>query len=170
MWRAAAVTRLEPPGGWRWYETALVFGSSWTTARVNVSPWQERNHAGWPDRQEQATQRLMARYPGGHQVANYDDLRLVSLLTTDDVATDEFLADTLGELGSADRDTVDTVRTWIAEQCNTSRTAARLYTHRNTVIRRIARADTLLPRPLAENLVDVAAALEILRWRPVEHR
>ncbi len=117
-----------------------------------------------------ATQRLMARYPDGHQVANYDDLRLVSLLTTDDVATDEFLADTLGELGSADRDTVDTVRTWIAEQCNTSRTAARLYTHRNTVIRRIARADTLLPRPLAENLVDVAAALEILRWRPVEHR
>ena len=28
-----------------------------------------------------------------------------------------------------------------------------------------ARADELLPRPLADNLVDIAAALELLRWR-----
>ena len=48
---------------------------------------------------------------------------------------------------------------------NTSRTAERLYTHRNTVLRRLARADELLPCPLAENVVSVAAALEVLRWR-----
>ena len=46
-----------------------------------------------------------------------------------------------------------------------SNPAERLYTHRNTVIRRLARADELLPRPLADNLVDIAAALELLRWR-----
>jgi hypothetical protein len=33
------------------------------------------------------------------------------------------------------------------------------------VLRRLARADELLPRPLAENVLGVAAALEVLRWR-----
>ncbi|WP_232016926.1 PucR family transcriptional regulator [Gordonia insulae] len=116
-----------------------------------------------------ATQRLMAQLASPQQVAGHEDVRLVSLLTSDPTATDEFLADTLGDLGTADVDTIETVRTWIAEQCNTSRTAERLYAHRNTVIRRLARADELLPRPVAANLVDVAAALEILRWRPHDH-
>jgi DNA-binding PucR family transcriptional regulator len=57
------------------------------------------------------------------------------------------------------------VRTYIREQCNASRTAERLYTHRNTVLRRLARADELLPRPLAEDVIGVGAALEVLRWR-----
>ncbi len=55
--------------------------------------------------------------------------------------------------------------TYVRELGSTSRTAQRLYTHRNTVLRRLARADELLPRPLAENAVAVAAALEVLRWR-----
>ncbi|MDT5184257.1 MAG: hypothetical protein QOJ20_2428 [Mycobacterium sp.] len=46
-----------------------------------------------------------------------------------------------------------------------SRAAARLYTHRNTLLRRLARADELLPRPLAESSVSVAVALGVLRWR-----
>jgi DNA-binding PucR family transcriptional regulator len=57
------------------------------------------------------------------------------------------------------------VLTYVRELGSTSRTAQRLYTHRNTVLRRLARADELLPRPLAENAVAVAAALEVLRWR-----
>jgi DNA-binding PucR family transcriptional regulator len=57
------------------------------------------------------------------------------------------------------------VLTYVRELGSTSRTAERLYTHRNTVLRRLARADELLPRPLAENVVSVAAALEVLRWR-----
>ncbi|MEE4024906.1 helix-turn-helix domain-containing protein [Gordonia sp. PKS22-38] len=113
-----------------------------------------------------STQRLMAQYASAPHVARHEDVRLISLLTSDATATDEFLSDTLGALTTADPDTIVTLRTWIAEQCNTSRTAERLYTHRNTVIRRLARADTLMPRPVAENIVDVAAGLEILRWRP----
>ncbi|MFW0794377.1 helix-turn-helix domain-containing protein [Gordonia sp. CPCC 205515] len=112
------------------------------------------------------TQRLVAQLASPQQIARYDDVRLVSLLTTDPGAADDFVHDTLGDLPSADPDTIHTLRTWISLQCNTSRTAEHLYTHRNTVIRRLARADELLPRPLAENLVDVAAALEVLRWSP----
>ncbi|WAC53592.1 PucR family transcriptional regulator [Gordonia sp. SL306] len=113
-----------------------------------------------------ATQRLVAQLASPQQVARHEDVRLVALLTTDPTTTEEFLTDTLGDLAVAEGDVIETVRTWIAEQCNTSRTAERLYAHRNTVIRRLARADELLPRPIGENLVDVAAALEILRWRP----
>ncbi|GAB2635551.1 hypothetical protein GCM10027068_13820 [Prescottella soli] len=50
------------------------------------------------------------------------------------------------------------------EQCSTTRTAERLYIHRNTVVRRLARADELMPRPLASNPIVVGAALEVLRW------
>jgi DNA-binding PucR family transcriptional regulator len=99
------------------------------------------------------------------QVACYEDVQLVAVLTAEPTQADEFLADTLGDLLHADPDTQQAVRTYVRELGSTSRTAERLYTHRNTVLRRLARADELLPRPLAENVVGVAAALEVLRWR-----
>ncbi|EFV14666.2 PucR family transcriptional regulator [Segniliparus rugosus] len=112
-----------------------------------------------------ATQRMLARLTSPHQVAHYDDIALVALLTSDSARADEFLRDTLGGLLTAERDIRDTVATYIREQCNTSRAAERLYTHRNTIIRRLARADELLPLPLPHNIVAVAAALEVVRWR-----
>ncbi|RPA59407.1 PucR family transcriptional regulator [Gordonia oryzae] len=115
--------------------------------------------------QAMTTQRRHARLGATRQVVHYDDIRLVSLLTSDTSAGDDFVTDTLGDLADADADLKDTLRTWIRLQCNTSRTAEVLYTHRNTVIRRLDRADDLLPRPLADTVVDVAAALEVLRWR-----
>jgi DNA-binding PucR family transcriptional regulator len=98
-------------------------------------------------------------------VASYDDVQLVALLTGDPTQADEFLTRTLGELRHADADTRAAVVTYVRELGSTSRTAERLYTHRNTVLRRLARADSLLPRPLTENAVNVAVALELLRWR-----
>jgi DNA-binding PucR family transcriptional regulator len=92
-------------------------------------------------------------------------VQLVELLTGEPTQADEFLVDTLGGLLHAEADTQQTVLTYVRELGSTSRTAERLYTHRNTVLRRLARADELLPRPLAENVVGVAAALEVLRWR-----
>ncbi|WP_073486374.1 PucR family transcriptional regulator [Streptoalloteichus hindustanus] len=112
-----------------------------------------------------ATQRMLTRLTSPRQVARYEDVQLVALLTAEPSQADEFLTATLGDLCHADPDTQETVATYVREQCNTTRTAERLYTHRNTVLRRLARADELLPRPLAENVVDVAAALEVLRWR-----
>ncbi|GAB3854398.1 PucR family transcriptional regulator [Dactylosporangium cerinum] len=110
-------------------------------------------------------QRMLTRLTSPQQVARYEDVQLVALLTAEPTQADEFLADTLGDLLHADPATRFTVLTYVREQCSTTRTAERLYTHRNTVLRRLARADELLPRPLEENVVSVGAALEVLRWR-----
>jgi DNA-binding PucR family transcriptional regulator len=110
-------------------------------------------------------QRSHPEWPVPCQVARYEDVQLVALLTAEPTQADDFLADTLGDLLHADTDTRQAVLTYVRELGSTSRTAERLYTHRNTVLRRLARADELLPRPLAENVVGVAAALEVLRWR-----
>jgi DNA-binding PucR family transcriptional regulator len=96
------------------------------------------------------TQQLMARLRSPQQIALFSDVQLVALITAD--------TDRAAELQV-------TVRTFVDEQCNASRAAARLYTHRNTLLRRLARADELLPRPLAESSVNVAVALDVLRWR-----
>ena len=113
-----------------------------------------------------ATQRMLARLTSPCQVARYQDVQLVALLTADPAQADEFLADTLGDLLlHADARTRDVVATYLREQCCATRTAQRLSTHRNTVLRHLARADELLPRPLADDVVGVAAALEVLRWR-----
>ncbi|GIF09753.1 hypothetical protein Asi03nite_72910 [Actinoplanes siamensis] len=111
------------------------------------------------------TQRMLTRLTSPRRLARYSDVQLVALLTAEPAQTDEFLADTLGALRHADAETRETVAVYVGEQCSTSRTAQRLFTHRNTVLRRLARADRLLPRPLAENVLGVAAALEVLRWR-----
>lgn len=110
-------------------------------------------------------QRILARIASAESVATYDDVELVSLVTQDAEHADRFVKRALGDLETAGEDVLATVRVFIDEQCNASRTAARLYTHRNTVLRRIARAESLLPIPLAGNSLRVGVALEILRWR-----
>jgi len=111
------------------------------------------------------TQQLMARLRSQQQIARFADVQLVALITSDTDRAAEFVTQTLGELESAGAELQETVRTFVDEQCNASRAAARLFTHRNTLLRRLARADKLLPRPLAESSVSVAVALDVLRWR-----
>jgi DNA-binding PucR family transcriptional regulator len=110
-------------------------------------------------------QQMLAGLDSRRQTASFSDVQLVVLLTRDPARADEFVTGTLGALADADPELRDIVLTYLREQCNASRTADRLYTHRNTVLRRLARADELLPRPLADNVVHVAAALELLAWR-----
>ena len=111
------------------------------------------------------TQRMLARLTSPRRLASYQDIQLVALLTTDPNRAQEFLDDTLGELRHAGDEIREVVLTYVQSLGSTTRTAERLYTHRNTVIRRLARADELLPRPLAENALEVAAALEALAWQ-----
>ena len=111
------------------------------------------------------TQQMMARLRSQQQIALFTDVQLVALITADTDRAAEFVKYTLGDLESAGTELQETVRTFVDEQCNASRAAARLYTHRNTLLRRLARADELLPRPLAESSVNVAVALDVLRWR-----
>lgn len=110
-------------------------------------------------------QRMMSQLSSLRQAGSYDDVQLVPLLSQDVGRADEFIADTLGALADSDSDLLATLRTYLAEQCNAARVAKRMFSHRNTIVRRLARCDELLPRPLAENPVSVGAALEMLWWR-----
>jgi DNA-binding PucR family transcriptional regulator len=110
-------------------------------------------------------QRMLARLASPQQLATHDEVELVTLLTADAENAEDFVRRTLGALEGAGTEITEAVRIFIAAQCNASHAAARLYTHRNTLLRRLARADQLLPRPLAENVLHVGAALEILRWQ-----
>ncbi|OBK25185.1 transcriptional regulator [Mycobacterium asiaticum] len=111
------------------------------------------------------TQQMLARLRSPQRVARFADIELVALITADADRANEFVHRTLGDLEGAGREIQEFVRIFIDEQCNASRAAARLYTHRNTLLRRLARAEELLPRPLAETSVNVAVALDVLRWR-----
>ncbi|MEY9877767.1 DNA-binding PucR family transcriptional regulator [Streptacidiphilus sp. MAP12-33] len=110
-------------------------------------------------------QRMLARLDSPHQVATHDEVELVALLTADPEAADRFVRRVLGGLALAETELVDAVRMFIACQCNASHAADRLWIHRNTLLRRLSRAEALLPRPLGEGVPEVAAALAVLRWR-----
>ncbi|CUU54067.1 DNA-binding transcriptional regulator, PucR family [Parafrankia irregularis] len=109
-------------------------------------------------------QRMLARLGAPRQIATYADVELVALLTADRERADQFVAGALGDLATAPPELREAVRTFVAAGCNATAAAARLYTHRNTLLRRLARAERLLPVPLADNLIPVAAALEIQHW------
>lgn len=111
------------------------------------------------------TQRMVVRLGSTQRVVNFADVELIALITADPERADRFIKNTLGDFESADADLQRTVLTFVREQCNASRAAARLFTHRNTLLRRLARADEVLPQPLKDTSVHVAVALEALRWR-----
>lgn len=111
------------------------------------------------------TQQMLARLQSRQRIAFFTGIQLTALVTQNPERADEFIARALGDFASASAEMHTTVLTFVNEQCNASRAAARLYAHRNTLLRRLVRADELLPRPLAETSVEVAVALEALRWR-----
>ena len=98
------------------------------------------------------------------QIATWQSTRLIELLTHDEVNADEFRRRTLGDLAAADPVLRQTLRVYLRYQSNAPKAAKEMFTHRNTVLGRVARAEQLLPTPLADNAVDVAAALELDAW------
>ncbi|MFF7438244.1 helix-turn-helix domain-containing protein [Streptomyces sp. NPDC008122] len=111
------------------------------------------------------TQQMLTRLTSPSRLAFHHEVELVALLTADPEGADRFVKRTLGELETAPPEITETLRVFIAEQCNATRAAARLFTHRNTLLRHLARADQLLPRPLAQHTVEVGTALKVLQWR-----
>ncbi|MGD6755838.1 PucR family transcriptional regulator [Streptomyces sp. BH105] len=109
-----------------------------------------------------AAQRLLARVGSPRKVVRYEDVHLVDLLTADPSQASEFVSRTLGGLATADPVLQCTVRTYVAEGYSVSRTADRLFAHRNTIDRRLAKARTLLPRPLDHDPTSVSAALMLV--------
>ncbi|UVO10686.1 PucR family transcriptional regulator [Mycobacterium sp. SVM_VP21] len=112
-----------------------------------------------------STQRMMAQFGATQRVVRFTDVELVAALSTNTERADRFVKHTLGEFESADAELQRTVLTFVHEQCHASRAAERLFVHRNTLLRRLVHADSLLPKPLKDSSVHVAVALEVLRWR-----
>jgi PucR C-terminal helix-turn-helix domain len=115
-----------------------------------------------------ATQRMLVRLRSRQQIAFFDDVRMVALIAQNPDTAGEFIKSTLGDFESASSELQETVLTLINEQCNASRAAKRLHTHRNTLVRRLESAERLLPRPLDHSSVRVAVAREAPRWRGVD--
>jgi DNA-binding PucR family transcriptional regulator len=110
-----------------------------------------------------ATQRLMARRPD-LRVARFADVQLVALALQDEQRAREFVARTLGQLTDADPELRDTLCVYIGEQFSAARAARALYTHRNTILNRLQRAERLLPLPLAGHGMEIGVALQIAHW------
>lgn len=113
-------------------------------------------------------QQVVRRLRSPRRVARFAELQLVRLITEDAAAAAEFIEQTLGDFISASPVMQETVLTYINSGCNSTRAAKTLYAHRNTLLHRLDAAQRLLPRPLEQNLVTVAVALETLRWRGLE--
>jgi len=114
-----------------------------------------------------AAQRVLAAHRGADRLTTYSDIEVVALAGQDRERTAAFVASTLGPLGAADDAAArlrETVRVYLDEGGNAPRTAARLNTHRNTILRRIARAEQVLGRPVEERRLPLALALELAHW------
>ncbi len=111
------------------------------------------------------TQRMVAGLNSRQRVALFADIQLIALIAQNPEAANDFIKNTLGDFESAGAELHKTVLTFVNEQCSIGRTTKVLYTHRNTLLRRLDRARQLLPRPLDHSSVHVAVALEALQWR-----
>ncbi|MFB7719286.1 PucR family transcriptional regulator [Nocardia sp. NPDC056100] len=110
-------------------------------------------------------QRVLARLGSERRIVRYEDVQLVAALSADMSQAEQFVADSLGDLAAADAVLRETVLTYVRERFNATSTAERMFTHRNTIERRLTRADRLLPQPLVDNAVNVVAALMYLQLR-----
>jgi DNA-binding PucR family transcriptional regulator len=109
------------------------------------------------------TQRLV-QSNNAHRVACYDDVAAVLLLARDEARLREFIYATLGPLASGPQDLRDTLRMFIDQRYNASRTAELLFTHRNTILQRIRRAEDRLPVTLDRHGTNVGIALDAMHW------
>jgi DNA-binding PucR family transcriptional regulator len=110
------------------------------------------------------TQQLMLRGPDHLRFASHQEVQVAALMTADADRAQAFVARTLGDLATADPQLLETLRTYLRQGSSAARTARALYTHRNTVINRLSRAEELLPAPLAGRNLEVGLALEIVHW------
>ncbi|SEH10945.1 PucR family transcriptional regulator [Thermoleophilum album] len=159
---------------WAWFHGAEVPDSE-DVARQLAALGEVRAAFGTPGtdlegfrrshREALAAQRLVSRLGSAARAVRYDEVRLAALLTSDSEAARSFVIETLGELANAPATLRETLRIYLREQSNATRTARALPAHRNTVLARVARAESLLPRPLAEHALEVACALEIAHWQ-----
>jgi DNA-binding PucR family transcriptional regulator len=113
--------------------------------------------------------RLLLGNPASGRFGSYRELEVTALAAHDPRAASEFIAATLGPLAEDSPGAArlrETLRVYLEEADNAPRAAARLYTHRNTILKRIARATELLGYAPGERRLAVELALELRRHLP----
>ncbi len=110
------------------------------------------------------TQRVMSSVAGDARIASFDQVHLVSLINQESSAASYFINSTLGRLCKEPAELQRSLYVFLAEGCNLTKAAAVLGTHRNTLLRRLERAESLLPFGLDEHRIQVGAALHALLW------
>ena len=109
-------------------------------------------------------QRFAARGGRPPRLVHYEDVALPALLGEDPERSRWFVQEALGGLAAEDGATAvlrRTVRVHLDTNGSLVRTAAVLHVHRNTVIQRLARAESARGAPLAERALDLHVALAL---------
>ena len=111
-----------------------------------------------------AAQRLVAG-GAGERLTTHREVEVVALAGQDDEQVVEFVGNVLGPLATDDATSArlrETLRIYLEEGEHGPRAAARLNTHRNTVLHRVGRAEELLGHPVADRRLAIALALELV--------
>jgi hypothetical protein len=111
-------------------------------------------------RRQAETVRRLARYLPSRTVLVHADVALLNLLLADPAAAAGFVASELGALAAEEhRELRSTALVYLEHGQDTTATAAALGVHRNTVMRRLARAHGLLGRDLARRPTETLVGL-----------
>ncbi|MDX2561867.1 helix-turn-helix domain-containing protein [Streptomyces sp. TX20-6-3] len=113
-----------------------------------------------------AAQALVIRLGSDRRFTAYADVELIDALTKDRPGARRFVINTLGPLAEADTALRQALLTYVQCGFSTTRAAADLYAHRNTVERRVSRANELSTVKVEDNPTHVAAALLVLDIAP----
>ncbi|MEU7160877.1 PucR family transcriptional regulator [Streptomyces chrestomyceticus] len=113
-----------------------------------------------------AAQALIIRLGSDRRYTAYADVELIDALTKDRAGARRFVINTLGPLAEADTALRQALLTYVQCGFNTTRAAANLYAHRNTVERRVSRANELSAVKVEDNPAHMAAALLVLDIAP----
>jgi DNA-binding PucR family transcriptional regulator len=109
-----------------------------------------------------AAQRAAVTLRSPATLTRYEDVELVSLLSTDPETMRAFVADELGELaapGPRHQRLRETGLAFLQSNANATATAGLLGVHRNTVHNRVTRIEEILRRPLDPSRVQLQLAL-----------
>ncbi|QYJ03510.1 helix-turn-helix domain-containing protein [Nocardioides panacisoli] len=113
-----------------------------------------------------AAQAMLVRLGADRRFTAYADVELIDTLTKDRASARRFVVKTLGPLAEADAQLREALLTYVQCGFNTTKAAAHLYAHRNTVDRRVSRANELSVVKVEDNPTHVAAALLVMEVAP----
>lgn len=109
---------------------------------------------------------MLTRLESDRRFTLYSDVELIDSLTKDRTSARRFVGMTLGALTDAEKELREALLAYVQCGFNASRTASKLYLHRNTVERRVSKANELSTVKVEDNPTHVGAALLVLELAP----